>query len=140
MTVCRIFWALKFKFPSRYMKKVNKGFGSLVILHFTLTSFVISVLLFEILMVGNLTDSLRFAMHLLGWFVLLFLICYYGQLLIDEVNISDVSRKNHVCLRPLVELNALLQMGFNKYIVTNIRFLKLYQINFVDMKFRSSIK
>lgn len=53
-------------------------------MHITLTSFVISVLGFEILMVNNLTDSIRFSLHLLGWFVLLFLVCFYGQKLIDE--------------------------------------------------------
>lgn len=55
-----------------------------MLMHVTLTSVVISVLGFEILVVNNVTDSIRFTLHLLGWFVLLFLICFYGQRLIDQ--------------------------------------------------------
>lgn len=58
----------------------------MMLMHLTLTSFEISVLGFEVLMVNSRTDSLRFGMHLLGWLVLLFLICFYGQKLIDEVD------------------------------------------------------
>jgi hypothetical protein len=58
----------------------------MMMLHLTLTSLVISALCFEILIVDNFFDSLRFSLHLLGWLILLLLICYYGQTLIDEVS------------------------------------------------------
>ncbi|XP_015836240.1 odorant receptor 49b [Tribolium castaneum] len=67
-----------------YSEKTNEAFGTMMMLHITLTSLVISALGFEILIVDNFNDSLRFTLHLLGWLVLLLLICYYGQLLIDE--------------------------------------------------------
>ncbi|XP_071055835.1 odorant receptor 4-like [Onthophagus taurus] len=67
-----------------YLKRVNEAFGSQVVLHFTLTSFVISVLGFEIIMVGNVPESLRYTLHLCGWVVLLYLLSYYGQRVMDE--------------------------------------------------------
>lgn len=57
----------------------------MMLMHITLTSFEISVLCFQVLIAKNLTESLRFGLHLLGWLVVLFLICFYGQKLIDEV-------------------------------------------------------
>jgi hypothetical protein len=69
----------------RYWDKTNEAFSTMMILHLTLTSLVISALGFEILIVDNFNDSLRFVLHLLGWLVLLLLICFYGQILIDEV-------------------------------------------------------
>lgn len=57
----------------------------MMLMHITLTSVEISILVFEVLMVTSATDSLRFGMHLLGWLVLLFLVCNYGQKMIDEV-------------------------------------------------------
>ncbi|RZC42341.1 odorant receptor 67c-like, partial [Asbolus verrucosus] len=67
-----------------YSEKTNEAFSTMMMLHLTLTSLVISALGFEILIVDNFNDSLRFTLHLLGWLVLLLLICYYGQILIDE--------------------------------------------------------
>ncbi|GLV44631.1 Odorant receptor 67c [Carabus blaptoides fortunei] len=67
-----------------YASHVTQAFSSMMLMHITLTSFEISVLGFEVLMVNSRTDSLRFGMHLLGWLVLLFIICSYGQKLIDE--------------------------------------------------------
>ncbi|GLV41993.1 uncharacterized protein CBL_10152 [Carabus blaptoides fortunei] len=67
-----------------YASHVNEAFSSMMLMHMTLTSFEISLLGFEVLMLNSRTDSLRFGMHLLGWLVLLFLICFYGQKLIDE--------------------------------------------------------
>lgn len=69
-----------------FSKKTNEAFGLQMLMNISLTSMVISVLGFIILIVDNLTDSLRFTLHLLGWFAMLFLICFYGQKLIDEVN------------------------------------------------------
>lgn len=45
-------------------------------------------------MVDSLTDSFRFGMHLYGWLVLLFLVCFYGQNLIDEVR----NKKDFFCI------------------------------------------
>ncbi|KAJ3620078.1 hypothetical protein MTP99_004071 [Tenebrio molitor] len=67
-----------------YWDKTNEAFSTMMILHLTLTSLVISALGFEIFIVDNFNDSLRFVLHLLGWLVLLLLICFYGQILIDE--------------------------------------------------------
>ncbi|GLV31106.1 Odorant receptor 85b [Carabus blaptoides fortunei] len=69
---------------NEYASHVTQAFSSMMLMHITLTSFEISVLGFEVLMVNSRTDSLRFGMHLVGWLVLLFLICSYGQKLIDE--------------------------------------------------------
>lgn len=62
----------------------------MMLLHLTLTSVVISVLCFQVLMVDNLTDSVRFAFHLIGWLVLLLLVCYYSDQLIEEVNRTNL--------------------------------------------------
>ncbi|XP_068901819.1 odorant receptor 43a-like [Tenebrio molitor] len=67
-----------------YSENTNEAFSRMMMLHLTLTSLVISALCFEILIVDNFFDSLRFSLHLLGWLILLLLICYYGQTLIDE--------------------------------------------------------
>ncbi|XP_049821534.1 odorant receptor 49b-like [Aethina tumida] len=67
-----------------YSSALNEAFSLMMLLHLSLTSIVISVLGFEVLSVDNLMDSVRFCLHLLGWLVLLLLICYYGQKLADE--------------------------------------------------------
>lgn len=61
------------------------AFSAMMVVHITVTSFEISILCFEIIMVDSIMDSMRFAMHLFGWLVLLFLVCLFGQGLIDEV-------------------------------------------------------
>lgn len=57
----------------------------MMLMHLTLTSFVISILGFEILSVSSISDSFRFGLHMVGWISMLLLTCYYGQTLIDEV-------------------------------------------------------
>lgn len=56
-----------------------------MLLHITVTSFVISILGYQVLLTNNYTDSLRYGLHLGGWLSILFLVCYNGQNLIDEV-------------------------------------------------------
>lgn len=60
----------------------------MMLLHITWTGFIISVLGFEIIMVTNFVEILRFVMHLAGWMAMLFIVCYYGQTLMDEVSFS----------------------------------------------------
>ncbi|GJQ81914.1 putative odorant receptor [Trypoxylus dichotomus] len=67
-----------------FVEKLNKYFGSQLVLHFTLTSVVVSLLGFEILMVDDNRESVMYALHLIGWLIMLYTICYYGQLVIDE--------------------------------------------------------
>ena len=57
----------------------------MMLLHITWTGFVISVLGFEITTTSNYIEAVRFLMHLLGWLGMLFLVCYHGQNLVDEV-------------------------------------------------------
>lgn len=85
-------------FLFRYSSNVAQAFSSMMLMHITLTSFEISVLGFEVLMVTSFTDSLRFGMHLLGWIILLFLICNYGQKMIDEVRIRAEMPNPPFCL------------------------------------------
>nr|XP_022909564.1 odorant receptor 85b-like [Onthophagus taurus] len=67
-----------------YVNEVNDAFGTQLIAHRTLTSFVISILGFVLITVDNFGEWLRFSMHLFGWLVLIYLVCHYGQTLIDE--------------------------------------------------------
>ncbi|KAI4454802.1 odorant receptor [Holotrichia oblita] len=69
-----------------FIEKLNQYFGSQLVMHFTLTSVVISLLGFEILMVDDNKESVMYALHLIGWLIMLYTICFYGQLLIDEVS------------------------------------------------------
>lgn len=57
----------------------------MMLMHLSVTSFAVSILGFEIIMVNSISDSLRFGLHLGGWIILLYLTCHYGQVLIDEV-------------------------------------------------------
>ncbi|KAK9753972.1 7tm Odorant receptor [Popillia japonica] len=74
------------------LEKLNRYFGSQLVLHFTLTSIVISLLGFEILMVSDNKESVMYALHLIGWLIMLYTICFYGQLLIgigDSIGIAE---------------------------------------------------
>lgn len=70
----------------RISEKVNNAFSIMMLVHITWTSFIISVLGFEIIMEPNYWVSLRFIMHLGGWLGMLFLVCFYGQILINKVS------------------------------------------------------
>nr|AVH87268.1 odorant receptor 27 [Holotrichia parallela] len=67
-----------------FIERVNECFGSQLVLHFTLTSIVISLLGFEMLMVNDVKESVMYALHLIGWLIILYNICHYGQRLIDQ--------------------------------------------------------
>lgn len=56
-----------------------------MLLHITWTGFVISILGFEITTTSNIVEAIRFVMHLAGWLVMLFIVCYYSQNLLDHV-------------------------------------------------------
>nr|UTN00905.1 odorant receptor [Semanotus bifasciatus] len=62
----------------------NGAFSIMMLVHITWTSFIISVLGFEIVMDTNYFNSFRFTMHLGGWLGMLFLVCFYGQILMDK--------------------------------------------------------
>ncbi|XP_030758890.1 odorant receptor 67c-like [Sitophilus oryzae] len=67
-----------------YSKEIGEAFSTMLLFYITLTSLVLSVLCFEIIMVEAFEDSVRFSLHLVGWLVILLSVCYNGQLLIDE--------------------------------------------------------
>lgn len=69
-----------------YARNTNQAFSSQMLLHLTLTSFVISILCYVVLIATNTLEMLRFFLHLLGWLGLLFLLCFFGQKLMDEVS------------------------------------------------------
>ncbi|XP_018570955.1 odorant receptor 49b-like [Anoplophora glabripennis] len=64
--------------------RINEAFSTMMLVHITWTSFIISVLGFEIIMDTNYSNSIRFSLHLGGWLGMLFLICFYGQILMDD--------------------------------------------------------
>ncbi|KAL1505920.1 hypothetical protein ABEB36_005368 [Hypothenemus hampei] len=68
----------------RFSEKTAKAFSTMLLFYVTLTSLVLSVLCFEIIMVNDFEDSLRFSLHFIGWVAILFSVCYNGQLVIDE--------------------------------------------------------
>ncbi|XP_044729200.1 odorant receptor 49b-like [Chrysoperla carnea] len=72
------------RFIFRYSDKMRDAFSSMLLVHLTLTSFTISILGYEVVFVKTFAGSLRFALHLGGWLLILMLTCYFGQQLIDE--------------------------------------------------------
>ncbi|KAJ8975933.1 hypothetical protein NQ317_014893, partial [Molorchus minor] len=73
-----------------FSDRTNNAFSEMMLVHITWTSFIISVLGIEIIMDDNVFNSFRFAMHLGGWLGMLFLICFYGQTLMDIS--TDISK------------------------------------------------
>nr|UTN00916.1 odorant receptor [Semanotus bifasciatus] len=73
-----------------FADQTNDAFSMVMLVHITWTSFIISVLGFEIIMETNYSNSFRFAMHLVGWLGMLFLVCFYGQILMD--NSADIAK------------------------------------------------
>lgn len=73
-----------------FARMIDDAFSTMMVMHLTLTSLCVSVLGFEIIMVGSVGDAVRFGLHLVGWVVLLFVTCRCGQTLIDES--ADVGR------------------------------------------------
>nr|UTN00972.1 odorant receptor [Semanotus bifasciatus] len=67
-----------------YTNQVFAAFNLMLIVHVTLTSLIFGVLGYQIATVEIFTEKLRYFMHLGGWIALLFLTCYYGQLILDE--------------------------------------------------------
>jgi hypothetical protein len=57
----------------------------MMLLHITWTSFIISILGFEITTTPDYVEAFRFFLHLSGWLGMLFIVCYYGQAIMDEV-------------------------------------------------------
>lgn len=72
-------------FNFSYATKADLCFNQLMLLHITWTGFVISILGFEITTTSDIIEAIRFIMHLAGWLIMLFIVCYYGQNLLDEV-------------------------------------------------------
>ncbi|GJQ81309.1 putative odorant receptor [Trypoxylus dichotomus] len=66
-----------------FIDQLNKSFGSQLVMHITLTSLVISVLSFTILIVSQ-TELIMYIPHLLGWLIILYNVCHHGQMLINE--------------------------------------------------------
>jgi len=73
----------------RYSQNTAGAFSTMLLFYITLTSVVLSVLCFEILMVDAFADSVRFTLHLLGWLIILLSICYNAQLVLDQVRSRD---------------------------------------------------
>lgn len=81
------FIPLLYTYVCSFVDQINEAFGSQLVMHFTLISLVISVLGFEILIVTH-KESVMYILHLIGWFVILYNVCHYGQILINEVRSS----------------------------------------------------
>ncbi|XP_049821538.1 odorant receptor 4-like [Aethina tumida] len=69
---------------TEFSHHMNKAFNQMMLIHVTATSCVISFLGFKIVTAENSTDPLRFFLHLAGWIVLVLIVCFCGQLLINE--------------------------------------------------------
>ncbi|KAJ8981818.1 hypothetical protein NQ317_007404 [Molorchus minor] len=67
-----------------YTNRAFSGFNLMLIVHVCLTSLIFGVLGYQIVKVDVVSEKLRYAMHLGGWIFLLFLTCYYGQLILNE--------------------------------------------------------
>ncbi|KAJ8911875.1 hypothetical protein NQ315_012541 [Exocentrus adspersus] len=76
-----------------FSDQINEAFSTMMLVHITWTSFIISVLGFEIIMDTNFSNSVRFSLHLGGWLGMLFLICFYGQILMDDVSTQRKDNK-----------------------------------------------
>ncbi|XP_044262389.1 odorant receptor 4-like [Tribolium madens] len=75
-----------------YGIRTDLAFNEMMLLHITWTGFIISVLGFEITTTDDYVEAFRFFMHLLGWLGMLFLVCYYGQKILEEsLAIADVT-------------------------------------------------
>ncbi|XP_050508889.1 odorant receptor 67c-like [Diabrotica virgifera virgifera] len=68
----------------RYTKEVFGHFDLLLIVHVSLTSLIMGVLCFQMVFEENASDKLRYFLHLAGWVAVLFLTCYYGQLILTQ--------------------------------------------------------
>ncbi|XP_022900241.1 odorant receptor 13a-like isoform X2 [Onthophagus taurus] len=77
-----------------FIDDINRAFGSQLVVYVTLTSLVISVLGFEILMEQDLFESMRYSMHLSGWFILLYTICLNGQVLKSQLQLITLIGTN----------------------------------------------
>lgn len=60
----------------------------LILVHISITSMIFGLILFTILTLEDYADKLRYAAHLAGWLAMLFITCYYGQRVTDEVSIQ----------------------------------------------------
>ncbi|XP_068912467.1 odorant receptor 4-like [Tenebrio molitor] len=73
-----------------YATRADQAFNQMMLLHITWTSFIISILGFEITTTPDYLEAFRFVLHLSGWLGMLFIVCYYGQAIMDESSaISD---------------------------------------------------
>ncbi|XP_072375698.1 odorant receptor 13a-like, partial [Diabrotica undecimpunctata] len=68
----------------RYTREVFGHFDLLLIVHVSLTSVIMGVLCFQMVFEENISDKLRYFLHLGGWVAMLFLTCYYGQLILTQ--------------------------------------------------------
>ncbi|ENN73835.1 hypothetical protein HUJ04_009981 [Dendroctonus ponderosae] len=81
----RLFFIIQYHIDViEYSQNTAKAFSTMLLFYITLTSLVLSVLCFEVIMVDAFEDSVRFALHLVGWLAILLSVCYNGQLMIDE--------------------------------------------------------
>uniref|UniRef100_A0A6P7GZ74 Uncharacterized protein LOC114344804 n=1 Tax=Diabrotica virgifera virgifera TaxID=50390 RepID=A0A6P7GZ74_DIAVI len=72
----------------RYTKEVFGHFDLLLIVHVSLTSLIMGVLCFQMVFEENASDKLRYFLHLAGWVAVLFLTCYYGQLILTQEELN----------------------------------------------------
>ncbi|XP_023309856.1 putative odorant receptor 92a [Anoplophora glabripennis] len=53
---------------------------------------VVAVIGYQIISADNLMDKLRYFLHLMGWIGMLFITCFYGQMILDEsITIADAA-------------------------------------------------
>nr|QXE93263.1 odorant receptor 37 [Eucryptorrhynchus brandti] len=74
-----------------YAEKVFGMFGFMIVVYVSVTSFPLAITGYQIINpTANHQDRIRDTMLLIGWAMLLFLICFYAQQVIDEsVKLGD---------------------------------------------------
>lgn len=62
----------------------------MLIVHVFLTSGILAIIGYQIIAVDNFIDKLRYFLHMIGWVGMLFLTCFYGQLILNEVSVDII--------------------------------------------------
>ncbi|KAH1027513.1 hypothetical protein HUJ05_001006 [Dendroctonus ponderosae] len=85
------------KYHQRIIKYAEKVFGIfdvMIIVYIGVTSFTLAIIGYQIAIPKtNLEDRIRYTMLLIGWVLLFYSICFYGQQVRDEASFAMISMK-----------------------------------------------
>nr|QNH68059.1 odorant receptor 35 [Apriona germarii] len=74
----------------------------MLIIHVFLTSAILAIIGYQIILVDSLIDKLRYFLHMMGWVMMLFLTCFYGQFILNEsTTIADAAYQSEWYNGPL---------------------------------------